>query len=153
DCMLCHGGSIAGKSYVGLGNSSLEIQALFEDLARADGRSPRTPHIFSNVRGTSEAGAMAVFLLQLRTPELRLRYPARGLGRRENRCEDGPAWWLLKKKKTLYHTGTHPARSVRSLMQFMLASLNPPATFKKEEATFKDIQAFLLSLEPPRYPF
>src|SRR4051812_25443640 len=28
DCMLCHGGSILGTSYVGLGNSSLDIHAL-----------------------------------------------------------------------------------------------------------------------------
>src|SRR5262249_11331833 len=32
DCMLCHGGSILDKSYVGLGNSALDIQAFFEDL-------------------------------------------------------------------------------------------------------------------------
>src|SRR5262249_23268658 len=32
DCLLCHGGSIAGHSYVGLGNASLDLQGLFEDL-------------------------------------------------------------------------------------------------------------------------
>src|SRR5262245_28623553 len=26
DCLLCHGGSILGQSYIGLGNSTLEIQ-------------------------------------------------------------------------------------------------------------------------------
>src|SRR5687768_10389892 len=31
DCMLCHAGSINGKSYVGLGNSTLDIQAIFEE--------------------------------------------------------------------------------------------------------------------------
>jgi hypothetical protein len=153
DCLICHGGSIAGQSYVGLGNATLDIQALFEDLARADGRPGKLPFTFTNVRGTTEAASMAVFLLALRTPELRLRRPALDLDLRDNMCEKTPAWWLLKKKKTMYHTGSTDARSVRSLMQFMLASLNPPAVIKKEEATFKDIQAFLLSLEPPRYPF
>jgi mono/diheme cytochrome c family protein len=153
DCMLCHGGSIAGKSYVGLGNSSLDMQALFEDLSAADGREPKTPFTFSHVRGTSEAGSAAVFLLALRTPELRLRRPAVDLELHDDMCEDVPAWWLLKKKKTMYHTGSSDARAVRPLMTFMLASLNSPATIKKEEATFRDIQAFLLSLEPPKYPF
>jgi mono/diheme cytochrome c family protein len=153
DCLLCHGGSVCGQSYVGLGNTSLDIQALFEELARADGRSGKLPHTFTNVRGTSEAATMAVFLLSLRTPELRFRRPAVDLGLHDDMCEDVPAWWLLKKKKTMYHTGSANARSVRSLMPFMLASLNPPAAFKKEEATFKDIQAYLLSLEPPKYPF
>jgi mono/diheme cytochrome c family protein len=38
-------------------------------------------------------------------------------------------------------------------MQFMLSPLNTAATIKKEETAFRDIQAFLLSLEAPRYPF
>jgi len=37
DCMLCHGGSILGKSYVGLGNSTLDIEALFVELTAVDG--------------------------------------------------------------------------------------------------------------------
>src|SRR6266851_7731444 len=54
DCLVCHGGSIAGQSYVGLGNASLDYQALHEELA-ADGRRTKSPFRFSNVRGTSEA--------------------------------------------------------------------------------------------------
>ncbi|HEY1859689.1 MAG TPA: hypothetical protein VGG61_05010, partial [Gemmataceae bacterium] len=71
DCMICHGGSIGGKSYVGLGNASLDFQAFIEEIAKADGGQGRTPFVFSNVRGTSEAGAMAVFLLGYRDPDLR----------------------------------------------------------------------------------
>jgi mono/diheme cytochrome c family protein len=153
DCLLCHGGSILGKSYVGLGNSSLDIQALFEDLNGASGLPARTPFPFANVRGTSEAGSMSVYLLSLREPDLRLRGGKIDLDLRENLCEDVPAWWLLKKKPTMYHTGSGDARSVRSLMQFLMGSLNPPAVFEKEEATFRDIQAYLLSLQPPKYPF
>jgi cytochrome c2 len=153
DCLLCHAGSIAGQSYVGLGNASLDFQALFEDFNAAEGRPPKTPFVFSNVRGTTEAGAMAVFLLSFREPTLKVRVPRLDLGLQDNLCEDVPAWWLLKKKKTMYYTGSSDARSVRSLMQFMLNPLNGPATFEKEEATFADIQAYLLSLKPPRYPF
>jgi cytochrome c peroxidase len=153
DCLLCHGGSIAGQSYVGLGNASLDIQALFEDLAAADGRPPTLPFTFSNVRGTSEAGAMAAFLLGLREPDLRLRTTRLEVGLRDDLCEDVPAWWLLKKKKTMYYTGSGDARSVRSLMQFMLSPLTLPATFDREESTFRDIQAYILTLKPPAYPF
>ena len=38
DCMACHGGSIGGRSYVGLGNTPLDYELLFMDLFRADGR-------------------------------------------------------------------------------------------------------------------
>ncbi len=153
DCLICHGGSIAGQSYVGLGNASLDMQALYEDLARADGRVGKTPFTFSNVRGTTEAGGMAVFLFQLREPDLALRLSRLDLGLRDDLCEDPPAWWQLKKKKTMYHTGSHDARSVRSIMQFMLHPLNSPSTIKNAEADFRDIQAYLFSLEPPKYPF
>ncbi len=152
DCLLCHGGSIAGQSYVGLGNASLEIQAFFEEMAAADGRPPHTPFHFGNVRGTNEAGGMAVFLLGYREPDLTLRAKPVDLDLHDDLCEDVPAWWLLKKKKTMYYTGSTDTRSVRSLMQFMLSPLNLPATFQQEESTFADIRAFLLSLEPPKYP-
>lgn len=153
DCMMCHGGSILGKSYVGLGNSTLDIQAFFEDMNLASGRSPKLPHIFSNVRGTSEAGAMAVYLGSFRNPDMSIRLIRHKWEIKEDLCEDVPAWWLLKKKKTMYHTGSANARSVRSLMQFMLTPNNSLSVFEKEEAVFKDIQAYLLSLEAPKYPF
>jgi len=152
DCMLCHAGSIAGKSYVGLGNASLDFQAFWEDMSAAGGRAPRTPFVFSNVRGTTEAVSMAVFLLSFREADLSLRLPV-DLGLHPNLCEDVPAWWLLKKKRTMYYTGSSDSRSVRSLMQFMLNPLNTAAVMHKEEATFRDIQAYILSLEPPPYPF
>ncbi len=153
DCMLCHGGSILGNSHIGLGNASLDIQAFFEDLNKASGLSGKLPFTFSNVRGTSEAGAMAVFLHSFRNPDLSLRLERHKWELQDDLCEDVPAWWLLKKKKTMYHTGGADARSVRSIMQFMLTPNNGVTTFEKAELVFKDIQAFILSLEAPKYPF
>jgi len=153
DCLLCHGGSICGQSYIGLGNSSLEIQSLFEDLNVADGLPSELPFTFGQVRGTSEAGAMAVFLLGLRKPDLSLRGPLLDLGLHDDLCEDPPAWWLLKKKSTMYHTGGADSRSVRSIMQFMMSPLNGPSDFAAAEKDFADIRQFFLSIEPPKYPF
>lgn len=152
DCLVCHGGSIAGTSYVGLGNASLDVQALFEDLAAADGRSPKLPFTFSNVRGTSEAGAMAVFLLGYRDPDLSLHRHWQDLGLKDDMCEDVPAWWALKKKQTMYHTGASNAHSVRSKMQFMMTPLVTRADFDRHEAAFRDIEEYIRSLEPPKYP-
>jgi Cytochrome c len=153
DCMICHGGSILGKSYVGLGNNALDFQAMYEELAEAVGMPKKSPHVFCNVRGTSEAGAMAVFLIGLRQPDLSPRSPRLELDLHDDLCEDVPAWWLLKKKKTMYYTGSADARSVRSLMQFMMSPLNSGSAIIKEESTFRDVRAYLLSLEPPKYPF
>ena len=129
-----------------------DIQALFEDLAAADGRSPTLPFTFSHVRGTTEAGAMAEFLLGLREPDLRLRTSRKDLGLHDEICLDAPAWWLLKKKKTMYHTGGR-TRRVRSLMQFMMSPLSTPGRFAAEQKTFADIRAYLLTLEPPNTRF
>ena len=151
DCLICHGGSVAGRSYVGLGNTDLDYQAFAEEMDAA-GRSHQTPFTFCNVRGTVEAGCMAVFLLGYREPDLTLRTSRLDLELHDDMCEDTPAWWLLKKKKTMYYDGGGDQRSVRSLMQFMMSPLNFPGAFSKAEADFKDIRAFLLSIQPPKYP-
>jgi hypothetical protein len=152
DCLICHGGSILGKSHIGLGNASLDYQAFFEEMMKADGRAMKSPFAFTNVRGTSEAGGMSVYLLGFREPDLKLRPERLDLGLHDDLCEDVPAWWLLKKKQTMYHTGGTSAKSVRSLMQFMMSPLNGPEKFSASEKDFQDIQAYLLSLEAPKYP-
>lgn len=153
DCMLCHGGSILGKSTVGLGNTSLDIHALFEELAKSSRSPVKLTYNFSQVRGTTEAGAFAVQLLGMRNPDLTLASKFRDLGLHDDSCEDTPAWWLLKKKKTMYHVGATDAKSVRSIMQFMMHPLTTREEFESAEPDFRDIQAYILSLEPPKYPF
>jgi hypothetical protein len=153
DCLVCHGGSILGQSHIGLGNNALDIQSLFEDLSNADGIPYRTPFTFTNVRGTSEAAGMAQFLLGRRNPDLTLRKSPIDLDLHDDLCEDAPAWWLLKKKKTMYQTGGADQRSVRSIMQFMMSPLTPAHAFVDAEADFADIRQFILSLHPPKYPF
>jgi Cytochrome c len=153
DCMTCHGGSVFGKSIVGLGNASLDIQALFEDLYVAGKIPAKLPFTFTQARGTNEAGAFSVYLLGYRNDDLSLRETPRDLGLKDNSCEDVPAWWLLKKKKTMYHVGATDARSVRSIMQFMMHPLTLSRDFERAEPHFQDIQDYLLSLNPPKYPF
>jgi mono/diheme cytochrome c family protein len=155
DCMMCHGGSILGKSYIGLGNASLEIEGLFTELAglRSDKNELR-PILFpfTNVRGTVEAGAMAVYLFSIRNPDLTLRTKPLDLGLRADMCEDTPPWWHVKKKTRLYYNGSNDARSVRTLMQFTLSPFYLPAMIKSNEAAFQDIQAYLKTITPPKYP-
>jgi Cytochrome c len=153
DCMTCHGGSILGKSIVGLGNASLDIQSLFEDLYVAGKIPAKLPFTFTQTRGTNEAGAFSVYLLGYRNDDLSLRESPRDLGLKDDSCEDVPAWWLLKKKKTMYHVGATDARSVRSIMQFMMHPLTLTKDFERAEPQFKDIQEYLVSLTPPKYPF
>jgi mono/diheme cytochrome c family protein len=151
DCLLCHAGSVAGKTYIGLGNASIDFQALFDELP-SFGVSSRLPFRLGNVRGTIEATAVVSFLMDFRKPDLSLRFPT-NLNVKDDLIEDIPAWWHVKKKKTMYHNGAGYAKSVRTMMPFLLSPLNSADYIKKLEPTFADIQAYLLSLEPPPYPF
>jgi mono/diheme cytochrome c family protein len=152
DCLVCHAGSVAGQTVIGLGNASLDLQSMFEDLAAANGMKSLTPFAVSHVRGMIEAEAVVLYLMQFRDADLNLRFPQK-MSFRTSLCQDIPAWWHLKKKKTMFHTGTIDTRSVRANMPFMLSPLNSGAYIKKQEPVFRDIKAFLLTLEAPKYPF
>jgi hypothetical protein len=152
DCMLCHGGSIGGRSYVGLGNTQLDLKALLFELTIADGkRPPFSTFVLNSSRGTNNAGQIAAVLLSLRNPDLSVRsFP---LPLAVNLPEmDTPAWWHLKRKRTMYYDGRTDAGSVRTNMQFLLAEKSV-AELKKLEPVFRDLQAFIKSIEPPKYPF
>jgi hypothetical protein len=152
DCMLCHASSIAGQSYIGAPNTSLDLEGLYEDLLAATGLPGGVVPTFSNVRGTIEATAAVFYLMQFRDANLNFRPPQKA-DFCTTTCEDIPAWWLLKKKKTMYHTGNVDTRAVRSMMTFMLSPLYTGEYIKKHEPLFADIKAYLLTLEPPKYPF
>ena len=152
DCMVCHGGSIGGTSYVGLGNTQLDLKPLLTDMTRADGKIP-PPSIFTlnSSRGTVNAGQVDVVLLSLRNPDLSFRGLPLFTGASLPEL-DVPAWWILGKKATKYYDGRTDARSARSNMQFMLGELTLKE-FQALEPTFQDIQTYLKSLKPPKYPF
>ena len=152
DCMICHGGSIGGTSYVGLGNTQLDMTLLFHEMLKAEGRRlPPSTFVINSSRGTVNAGMFSVVLLSLRNPDLSFRGFPLPLG--ANLPElDVPAWWLLGKKSTMYYDGRTDARSVRTNMQFMLGE-KTLTQFKELEPTFRDIQAYFKSLKPPKYPF
>jgi len=153
DCMVCHGGSILGQSIIGLGNSTLDLQTLFEELATPGlGKAP-TPYQFSRTRGTNEAAATAMFLFGMREPSLSVRLGKPDIPIRDDLCEDVPAWWLLRKKATMYATGEGDARSVRSIMQFSMSPLHGIDFFEKNEPLFRDILHYIYSIKPPKYPF
>jgi hypothetical protein len=152
DCLICHAGSIGGVSYVGLGNTTLDLKSLFDDLTLADNR-PILPSSFvlTSARGTVNAGQVAAVLLSLRNTDLSLRFFPLPLG--VNLPEmDTPPWWRLGRKETMYYDGRTDARSVRTNMQFLLGEKSLHE-LKKLEPTFRDIQAYLKSIKPLRYPF
>lgn len=152
DCLLCHAGSVAGQTIIGLGNTTLDMQSLFEELDLADGNRFDVPFQASYVRGTIDPISGLTFLISMRDADLNLQKPVE-LDRTANLCSDPPAWWQLKKKKIRNWNGGLDARSSRVDIATLLHPLNSPGFLKKLEPAFADIHAFVLSVESPRYPF
>jgi hypothetical protein len=153
DCLLCHAGSVAGQTYIGLGNASVDMQSLVEEMAAADGLNFKFPFHFSQTRGTIDPVTPTNFLMGLRDGDLNLRAKALPLESRNDAASDPPAWWLIKKKKTRDWTGAIDARSTRVDLVNLLSPFNSGAYIKKQQPLFADIHAFVLSIEAPRYPF
>jgi hypothetical protein len=153
NCLMCHAGTVAGQTIIGVGNASLDLQSLFEDLTAADGMKLDMPFQFSYVRGTIDPLNSASFLLQFRDDNLELSSPPARMAFTSDVCSDPPAWWLLKRKTTRDWTGVIDARSTRVDMVNLLTPLNSGAYIRKQESAFADISEFLLSIESPKYPF
>jgi mono/diheme cytochrome c family protein len=152
DCLMCHGGSIGGKSYIGLGNTQIDARRLLDELTHADGRLlPPTTFVVNSSRGTVNAGMFSAVLLSLRNTDLSRRLFPINLGATLPEL-DTPPWWNLARKKTMYYDGRTPADSVRTNMQFLLGEKSLE-DLKALEPDFRDLQAFLRSLKAPKYPF
>jgi mono/diheme cytochrome c family protein len=152
NCLLCHAGTIAGQTIIGLGNASLDLQGLFEDLSRADGLELGLPFQMAYVRGTIDPLNPVAFLLQFRDADLNVQKP-HPFHYSAYVCSDPPAWWLLKKKKTRDWTAPMDVHSTRIDMVNLLTPLNSGGYIQKQEAAFADLEAYLRTIEAPKYPF
>lgn len=152
NCLLCHAGRIAGQTIIGLGNASLDLQSLIEELSSREPISIHMPFRIANGRGIIEASAGTIYLMQYRDSELNMRAP-RKLTIDDELCHDLPAWWNVRTKKTMFHTGATDVRSTRSNVSFFLAPLNSGEFVRAQEPVIADIFAFIRTLEPPKYPF
>jgi mono/diheme cytochrome c family protein len=65
---------------------------------------------------------------------------------------DAPPWWNYHTKKQLYYDGFVP-KGHRALMQFLMVRENGPEKFAQWENDYRDIEAWMDSLRPPKYPF
>lgn len=152
-CLLCHAGTVAGQTIIGLGNSTLELQALFEELTQADGiQLPLPIPQMSYVRGTTDPLNQLIYMLEYRDLDLNVQ-PRVVWRHTKDVCSDPLAWWLVKKKRTREWTGSIDARSTRMDMVNLLTPLNSADYIKRQEKVFADIKAFVHSIEAPKYPF
>ncbi len=152
NCLMCHVGTVAGQTYVGLGNAGLDLQSLFEELTTAAGNRDFLSFPLSYVRGTVDVITPVAFLMQFRDADLNVRSPVK-LDLPRDVCSRPPAWWLIKKKKTRDWTGIVAAGSTRVDLVNLMSPLNSGDYVRGHQPTFADIHEFLLTIPAPAYPF
>lgn len=160
NCFACHGGQVGGKVIPGLPNSRFALQTLTDDtravkllnnkpLGRMDVGSLIVPLGTSN--GTTNAVMFGVALMNFRDVELNV-HKDRLPPKMTHHDMDAPPWWHFKRKDFLY-ADAFAAKGHRGLMQFMLVPQNGPEKFKEWEEEFRDVFAYIESVQPPKYPY
>ena len=163
NCFGCHGGKVAGRTVPGLPNSHYGLETLTEEtrsvklftgkpLSHQDLGLMRFP--LGGSHGTTNAVMFGVVLDAFREPDMTVnldRDPEAG-GELVHHDVDAPPWWHVKKKSRLYIDGFAPINH-RVLMQFMLLPDADRETVYAWEDDFRDVLAYIRSVEAPAYPF
>lgn len=163
NCFSCHGGEVGGVTIPGAGNAHIDLTSLATDIRKLsaldkgmdpdrvpDAMAPfKTP--LSIHRGTTNAVVFASVFAGLRDPErgkLYTEHPEELMHHDMN----PPAWWNYKKKDMIYADAFAP-KTPRQLMPFAYSPFHSLEKFYSFEENFVHIQAYIDSLEPPKYPY
>jgi mono/diheme cytochrome c family protein len=157
-CLACHQGQVGGKVVPGVPNSNFALETLTEEVraVKIRQRKPFGHMDFGSLLlplgttvGTTNAVIFGVALMRHRDPDLAIvqRPPRFDLVHHDM---DAPPWWHYAKRKSLYVDG-FAAQGHRPLMQFLLVKENGPERFREWEAEFREIEAWIESLEPPAW--
>ena len=160
NCFACHGGQVGEQIIPGAPNREFDLQTLTEEtrrykirqgtkLARMDLGSIFVP--LGSTRGTTNAVMFGVALMHFRDLELNVIEPVAPPAMQHHDM-DAPPWWNYSLRSHIYIDG-FAQRGHRSLMQFALVRENRPDWFHRNEASFRDVDDYLMSLSPPKYPF
>lgn len=160
NCLTCHGGKVAGKVIPGLPNTHLALQTLVEDvrLIKLQQRKPLS-HLdlgivtlpLNATNGTTNSVIFGVVLGAFRLPDMSVDI-TRPMPALVHHDLDAPPFWNVRKKSSLYIDGFSP-KTHRPLMQFMLIPKNTREIVYGWEDDFRDILAWIESVEAPVYPW
>jgi mono/diheme cytochrome c family protein len=157
-CLACHQGQVAGRMIPGLPNSNYALETLTEEVRAIKVQQRKAfGHMdlgslllpLGTTNGTTNAVIFGVALMRHRDADLNIiqRPPRFDLVHNDM---DAPPWWHYRKRKSLYVDG-FAAQGHRPLMQFLLVKENGPERFREWEDEFREIEAWIASLEPPAW--
>jgi len=176
NCFACHAGELNEEVVLGLGNSfsdftknmtpvmkgvyfgvdlkynkASEEWAAFEDFGKFS--KAMAPYIHLNQKGANPAFRLAEACMMHRDPvDLTWKeepnyeiadYPV---------ATDVPPLWNVKKKNGLYYNGGGRGDFTKLLFQASVLGIPDSTAARQAIRGFKDVLAWLRSLEPPKYP-
>jgi mono/diheme cytochrome c family protein len=160
NCLACHTGKVAGRVIPGAPNSHFSLETLTEEvrltklqmlkpLTHMDLGSLKMP--LGTTRGTTNAVMFGVALGALRDKDLNIRRDV-PVPQMVHHDMDAPPFWNVRRKEYLYSDG-FVAKSHRPLLQFVMVPGNSGATLRSWEEDYRDVLAWIESLEAPKYPW
>ncbi len=156
NCLLCHADQVAGEVVIGVGNSRLDIQALWDDLvalqALAEGLGlPEITLPYELVDRTAAAGSVDGVGLGM---QMSLIYgpPGADIATHYGGQQAAP-WWAMPYKDHVYSDGTGDVANHRSMASTLLAFGTPWAELQGMDDTLLDLQAMMGSTQPPPWPW
>jgi mono/diheme cytochrome c family protein len=165
NCFACHGGTVpdgkgGSRIWPGAPNSRFALQTLTEEtrLVKVELQKPLTRMDLGSVfvplgatNGTTNAVMFGVVLMGFRDADLNF-HSDRPIPKMTHHDMDAPPWWHFQRRKMLYIDG-FAEKGHRGLMQFMLVRQNGPEKFREWEQDFRDVFAYISSVQPPKYPY
>ncbi len=160
NCFACHAGQVAGQTVEGLPNAQLALETLYADMRRTKIRlnEPLSPMDVGSLAvpmgttvGTSNAVVFGIALMSYRDRDLNLR-PFRLPPIVVHHDMDAPAWWNVSRRQRLYIDG-FVEKNHRALVPFVMDQLNSGPKMRSWEDEFRQVFAYIESLEPPAWPY
>jgi hypothetical protein len=175
NCLNCHASYINNEFVMGLGNSTFDFSTdqtsnlnLLDILMKGNyslnspeyqafipykrGFQAISPLTVTETQGVNPADKYAAILASHRNPiDLTWRENDPWGITKEVIPTDVPAWWLLKKKNTMFYTGVGTGDFARIMMASSLVSLQDSSQARKIDQRFPDVLAYIKSLPSPTY--
>lgn len=173
NCLGCHATPTEEGVIIGLGNATLDLTHDFTSYAMAAGLMVHDgdelaewwrwvgrvraagPYTQADTVGVNPADNLAAVLSAHRDPET-LEWsdsPLHPLPPREPVPVDVPAWWLMRKKHAMFHTGIGRGDHARVMMSASMLCTDSVEEAARIDGWFGDVRAYLSSLRPPKYPY
>ncbi|MEZ5043366.1 MAG: c-type cytochrome [Saprospiraceae bacterium] len=176
NCFTCHASPFEGEIVFGLGNSFSDYRKSLVTVAKLMNMGMRlkykkssekfqayqdfgnyfkamAPHIKTNQAGANPAFRLAEACMMQRNP-VDLTYveaPIYEINKYPI-ATDVPALWNVKKKNALYYNGIGRGDFTKLLFQASVLGIPDSSAARKAVTHFKDVLAWLQTLEAPAYP-